>query len=160
MTHEINGDIDHQVLIGNDIGAINTVPNGTSGQVLTSNGSSTDPSWQDIPTPPSFTWNTTSSSQTLAANNGYICNGGAALSLLLPFVSSVGDILEITLDGAAGFQIRQNAGQTIKFGMFETTAGVGGSITSTSQGDSLRMVCSIANLRWVILSTMGNPLWV
>ena len=50
----------------------------------------------------SITWNAISTSQTLVINNGYICSGGDILSLALPAVSSLGDIIEITLDGSSG----------------------------------------------------------
>jgi len=33
---------------------------------------------------------------------------------------------------------------------------VGGSITSTSIGDSLRMVCTAANTTWQVLSVQGS----
>ncbi len=105
-----------------------------------------------------MTWQTIIASQALAVDNGYICIApGGALSLSLPAVSSVGDIIEITLDGSASFTITQGAGQQIRLGNLATTAGVGGSLQSTQQGDSIRMVCSVANLKWNVLSSMGNP---
>jgi hypothetical protein len=105
-----------------------------------------------------LTWQTITASQTLAIDHGYICiSPGAALSLLLPAVSSVGDIIEVTLDGSTSFSITQSAGQQIRIGNTATTAGVTGSLTSTQQGDSIRMVCSVANLKWNVLSSMGNP---
>jgi hypothetical protein len=103
------------------------------------------------------TWMTINSSQTLAIDTGYICNGGATLSLLLPPVSKLGDMIEITLDGSAGFTITQGAGQSIRIGNSSTTAGVGGSLSSTQQGDTVRLVCQTANLKWNCLSSMGNP---
>lgn len=103
-------------------------------------------------------WSTISSSQTLAINHGYICiSPGGAISLALPAVSSVGDTIEVTLDGSTSFTITQSAGQQIRMGSLSTTAGVGGSLTSNNQGDSIRMVCSIADLKWNIVSAMGNP---
>jgi hypothetical protein len=106
-------------------------------------------------------WATITASQTMAVNKGYICvSPGGALNLLLPPVSSLGDVIEITLDGATSFAITQGAGQSIKIGSLATTIGVGGSLTSTQQGDSIRMVCQTANLRWNILSSMGNPIVV
>lgn len=102
-------------------------------------------------------WSTISANQTLAVNNGYICvSPGGALSLALPATSSLGDIIEITLDGATSFTITQSAGQQIRIGNQTTTAGVGGSIASTNQGDTIRMVCQTANLKWNVLSTIGN----
>ncbi len=101
-------------------------------------------------------WLLISSSQVLVSDTGYICIGGGALALALPAVSSLGDVIEITLDGATSFTITQGAGQQIRFGNQQTTAGAGGSIGSTMQGDTIRMVCQIANTKWNILSTIGN----
>jgi hypothetical protein len=102
-------------------------------------------------------WNLIATSQPLVSNQGYICVGGAALSLSLPAVSALGDIIEVTLDGSTSFSITQGAGQSIRFGNLSTTIGVGGSISSTQQGDTFRMVCQTANLKWNVLSSMGNP---
>lgn len=104
-----------------------------------------------------MTWNLISSSQTLSPNNGYFCvSPGGILSLRLPPVSNLGDVIEICLDGSAGFTITQGAGQTIRLGNVSTTAGIGGSLTSTQQGDVLRLVCQVANLKWNVLSCEGN----
>jgi hypothetical protein len=105
-------------------------------------------------------WSTISASQTLAVNNGYFCTGGGALSLALPAVAAVGDTIEIYLDGSTGFTITQAAGQSIKFGAQVSTAGVGGSISSTGQGDGITMVCRTANLRFLITACMGNLTFV
>lgn len=105
-----------------------------------------------------ITWSVISANQTLVVNHGYICvSPGGALSLALPAVSSIGNIIEITLDGATSFTITQGAGQQIRVGNVSTTSGVGGTLGSTQQGDSIRMVCQTANLKWNVLSTMGNP---
>lgn len=107
-----------------------------------------------------FTWNVIGANQTLDVNNGYFCTSGATLALLLPPVSALGDTIEITIDGSAGFTVTQGAGQTIKFGNQITTAGVGGSISTTGQGDTIRIVCQTANLSWNVLSSMGNLIFV
>lgn len=108
-----------------------------------------------------FDWNTINQSTqpaNLVANNGYICQSGGTgnVSSALPSASSVGDLIEITLDGATSWTITQAVGQQIRLGISQTTSGAGGSIVSTQQGDSLRMVCSVANLRWNVLSSIGN----
>lgn len=106
-------------------------------------------------------WNLIGAPQTLVSNQGYICTSSGSfgtLMLLLPPVSSLGDIIEITLDGAGGFTVTQGAGQSIRIGNQITTAGTSGSLMSTQQGDTLRMVCQIANLKWNVLSSMGNPI--
>ncbi len=146
-----------QLLIGSTVAPnirVNTLTAG-SGIVVTNGAGSITLSTTG--TPP-ITWQTITASQTLAINHGYICiSPGGALSLALPAVSSVGDEIEVTLDGSTSFTITQGAGQSIRMGNVATTAGVGGSIASSQQGDSLRMVCSVANLKWNVLSSMGNP---
>lgn len=103
------------------------------------------------------TWSTISASQTLVVDHGYFCvSPGGALALLLPAASAIGDEIEITLDGATSFAVTQAAGQSIRMGNLSTTVGVGGSLTTTAQGDTLRLICQTANLKWNVLSSMGN----
>lgn len=103
-------------------------------------------------------WQTTSVNvANMSVNRGYICIApGGALTLGLPAASALGDELEITLDGATSFQITQAAGQQIRIGNQQTTAGAAGTLTTTAAGDTLRLVCQTANLKWNVLSTMGN----
>ena len=103
-----------------------------------------------------MTWSVISASQTLSVNNGYFCGSGGTLSLALPAVSAVGDTIEIYLDGSTAFTITQAAGQDIKIGSQVTTAGVGGSLSSTGQGDGITMTCRTANLRWIVTAVTGN----
>jgi hypothetical protein len=101
-------------------------------------------------------WTLIGASQTLSPDNGYICTSGGALALLLPPTSAVGDMINVILDGATSWQITQGAGQQVRYGNVETTAGAGGSITSTQQGDSLTIVCVTADTRWIVMSGLGN----
>lgn len=101
-------------------------------------------------------WQTVGASQALVANNGYICTSGAALSFSLPAVSALGSTISITLDGSTSWTITQAAGQQIRFGSSQTTLGAGGSLASTAQGDTITMVCSVANTRWNVISSIGN----
>jgi len=103
-----------------------------------------------------ITWSTIGANQTLAIGNGYFCTAGATLALLLPAVSSVGDMIAISVDGSTGFTVTQGAGQSIRIGNASSTAGVGGSLASTQQGDTIFMVCSVANLKWNVIDSMGN----
>lgn len=102
-------------------------------------------------------WTSISSSQMMSVNMGYFCvSPGGALSLSLPAVSAMGDVIAIVLDGATSFAISQGAGQTILYGNLSTTAGFAGSLSSTQQGDSIRLVCRVPNLRWVCIAGTGN----
>ena len=68
---------------------------GTSGQVLTSNGSTAAPSWQTV----GFTTNVVTTSSTASANNHYYLNA-ATVTLTLPASPSVGD--EVRISEVAG----------------------------------------------------------
>lgn len=104
-----------------------------------------------------MTWNVQSANTTLAVNNGYFAvSPGGALMFALPAASILGDMIIVTLDGATSFQITQAAGQQIRLGNVTTTAGVGGSLTTTQQGDTLTLVCKTANLAWSVISVEGN----
>ena len=94
----------------------------------------------------------------MVAGNGYFSNDPANdLTFTLPATAAKGTILEITnLQAAQNFTIAQASGQSIQFGSVATTVGVGGSISSTAIGDSLRMVCTVANTTWQVLSAQGN----
>jgi len=107
---------------------------------------------------PGLVWQRISGNTPLLPGNGYICVApGGALNLTLPVVSSLGDEIRIYLDGSTSFTIVQGAGQQIRYGNQQSTAGVFGSITSTAQGDSMHLVCSVADLRWLLISGAGNP---
>jgi hypothetical protein len=129
----------------NVLGAAGTVTSGAGNTItITVSGSG-------------MTWSTISANQTLAVDNGYFCTGGAALSLALPAVSAVGDMITVVLDGSTSWTITQpNAATRIRIGNSQTTLGVGGSLASTAQGDTVTLVCETANARWAVTSFVGN----
>ncbi len=102
-----------------------------------------------------LSWSATGASGALVNNTGIVCTSGGALSFSLPVSSSVGDVLSIALDGATSWTVTQGAGQQIRFGSSQTTLTTG-SLASTAQGDTITLVCSVANLRWNIISSIGN----
>lgn len=102
-------------------------------------------------------WNVVSTNQSMLVNNGYIAIApGGALTFSLPATSIVGDELLLSLDGATSWQVTQGAGQQIRIANAETTLGALGTLTSTLQGDTIRLVCETANLRWVAVNVIGN----
>lgn len=104
-------------------------------------------------TQPSFTYTTvTTTSQAMSPNNGYISNNAALVTLTLPSVAAVGTKLEIVGFGAGGWLIAQNAGQQIQIGSTSSTVGITGSVASSNQGDSLVLVCIVADTIWACLS--------
>lgn len=105
-------------------------------------------------------WQLISASQTLEVNTGYFCIApGGALSLQLPATASRGNIIEVTLDGATSWTITQGGGQQIRYNNAQTTAGVGGSLSSTDQGNSIKMVCQ-TDLKWNVVSALDTLAWV
>jgi hypothetical protein len=123
-----------------------TVAGNQATQTLTINGTGS----------PSEVWTSISANTSLVSGDGYFCVGGGNLQLLLPPVSSVGDTIEIGLVGSSGFTVIQNASQFVKLGNLQTTAGVGGSMSSTNQGDFLRLICYTTNIAWLAVGSVGN----
>jgi len=105
-----------------------------------------------------ISWVTTAVNVTnMAVNTGYFCiSAGGALTLGLPATSVLGDTIHVSLDGATSWQITQASGQQIRLGTSTTTLGATGTITSTGQGDSIEIVCRVANTLWVAQNTVGN----
>ncbi len=104
-----------------------------------------------------FTWSVIAADQTAAVNNGYFCNKAGTLALLLPAASAVGDTIEVANENTAlGVQFTQAAGQQILIGNTNTTLGATGTLTSSAVGDTLRIVCKVANTIWRVTSGWGN----
>lgn len=98
----------------------------------------------------------TAAAANLSVNRGVIANRATLVTLTLPTVSLEGDEIEVCGKGAGGWLIAQNANQMIHFGNRTTTTGVTGSLASTLQYDVVRMVCTVANLEFTVLSAIGN----
>ena len=100
-----------------------------------------------------FKWTVvTAATQQIVAGNAYFANNAGTLVFTLPASSVVGDSFRIS--GMLGnWQISQNTGQNIRVGNITTTT-TSGSITSTQLGDSIFVVCSVANAGWQMVD--GN----
>lgn len=108
------------------------------------------------PGPSGFTWNVVTVNTTMLVNNGYIINAGGPLEMTLPAVAVPGNMIRVCGYNAAGWKLKQNAGQTIHFGLNNTTGGAGGEIDSTNRYDNIEIVCVVANTDWVVLGGVGN----
>lgn len=105
-----------------------------------------------------LTWTVvTGTTQAAAVNNGYIANNAGLVTVTLPATSAVGDTVAVTgINNATGWRVAQNAGNTIFFGTSTTTAGVGGSLSSTATRDTVYLVCMTANATWNVVTSIGN----
>lgn len=97
------------------------------------------------------------SSTTMQSNHRYYVTSGA-LVLTLPAISTRGDEIIVALRGGASWTIAQTAGQQIFLGDENTTLGTGGTLSSTSSGDSVTLVCQTPNTTWVVEGMIGNVL--
>jgi hypothetical protein len=103
------------------------------------------------------TWTDVSGvSQAIAVNNSYTANNAGLVTLTLPAASAYGSVVEISGKGAGGWLIAQNAGNTIFFGSSSSTPGIGGSVASTGQYDTIRLVCTVVDSVWTVTNAVGN----
>ena len=147
LTNIANG-----VLISNNSSVPSWLANsGTAGFVLTAN-SGAPPSWQ-APTG-AIGWTTvTTTSQSMSSDSGYTSNNAGLVTLTLPTISAVGDVIYVAGLGAGGWKITQNASQLIHYGNQVTTTGTGGSLASANQYDIVTLRCLVANTTWTVMAT-------
>jgi len=142
------------VLISNASGLVSNLAAGTSGYVLTSNGSGSAPSFQAISSGGTV-WNTVTAGQAMVAGNGYIANSSTRVSLSLPATSVVGATVSIMGLGSGGWSVTQvSSSQQIMIGNASTTLGTSGYLSSDNQYDSVVLVCIVADSVWACL---GGP---
>lgn len=104
------------------------------------------------------TWNVQTSNTALVPGNGYVTFFPSEVLLFsLPTTSLVGDIIELANFDGAGWVLEQSTvSQQIRLGTSITTLGLGGSISSSTSGDTVRLVCVQDNNLWQALSVIGT----
>jgi hypothetical protein len=135
IVESINGNINY--LNGPGISITGTTPNITITATLTP--------WTVV----------TTTTQQLAINEGYFANNNSGVTFTLPAVAAVGDFISISSINAGGWIINQNTGQSIRLGTNVSTTTTG-SIASTSIGNTVSLVCSVADTEFVVISSIGN----
>jgi hypothetical protein len=128
----------------------------TNGYVLTGNSGSA-PSFQALPVALTPFINVTGSTQAMAVNTGYVSNDTSTLvTFTLPATAAVGQRVAVQGAGSGLWRISQNASQTISFNAATTTSGTSGYILSTSQFDTIDLVCITTNNAWAVFTSTGN----
>lgn len=147
---------DGQVLIGRS-GSIPTLSRITGGSgISVSNGSGTitiSSTGGGGGGGSGLSWVALSSNVTASGNTGYYCSSGGSITISLPSAPSFGDAVAVVLDGSTEWVIQSPSGSTIRFGASTTSAG--GTLASTGQGDTIRLVCRDAN-HWAVVHSIGN----
>jgi hypothetical protein len=106
-----------------------------------------------------LTWSeVTGTSQTIAADNGYIANNASLVTLSLPTTCAIGKTFAVQGKGAGGWRISQAVGQQIHFGEVSSTSGTGGYIESTSpslQYAAVELICITADTIFAVRNSSG-----
>jgi hypothetical protein len=169
---------DHAVLIGNGTGAaIGSLTVGSNGQVLLG-ATTADPAFATLTssggtitftpgantlnleatvTAGGLTWNNvTGTTQAMAVNNGYIANNGSQVVCTLPASAAIGTMMAVAGNGAGGWRISQNANQYINFLSSVTATGTGGYLESTTRYDVVWIICTVTDVGFVVVTSIGN----
>ena len=102
--------------------------------------------------------NVTGVTQQLALNMGYTAdNPSTQIVFTLPVTCVYGSFFRVAGIAAGLWKIVQNAGQTIHFGIDDTTTGVTGYLASTLRYDTVSLLCISANTDFLVLDgPQGN----
>jgi|GEM_PF-3009629 len=118
-----------------------------SGYVVTTNGAGVlslqPPAGGGLPFIP-----VAGTSQTAVAGNAYVCQNAAQTTVLLPATCALGDTVRVYGQGAGGWTLQANGGQTINLGTSPTSTG--GSLTSAAANDLLEVSCLVPNTTWQV----------
>lgn len=135
-------------------GNINVVGDGTTISVAGNPGDST---LTISSLSPQVTWvDVTGSTQAMAVNTGYTADNTGLVTFTLPSTAAYGSVMWVVYKGTGGWQIDQNSGQTIHFGITNTTTGTGGSLASSQVGDAVEILCTTANTDFRVINSIGN----
>ena len=98
----------------------------------------------------------TGTTQAAAVDKGYIANNAGTVTITLPATAAVGATFEVTgMNNATGWKLAVTTGQTIYFGTATTTVTTG-YLQSSNIYDAVRLVCNVANISFIVLSSVGN----
>lgn len=124
-----------------------TITNTAGGINLEAAGSTGGTTWSVV----------TGTTAAITANQGLFCNNATGVTVILPASPAVGDTFKVVAMGGSGvsFTVAVSTGQSIRIGSeFTTTSS--GELRSTSLGDSLTIVCSVAGTAYMVTEVIGN----
>jgi hypothetical protein len=143
----------YYVLSGASANTVNNIAPSTTGYVLTSNGASSQPTFQAVP----FTqlpWTDETTTFSPAAGNGYFVTGAATATL--PGSPAQGNTIAFFVDGAVTLTITANTGQTIQVGS-QVSASAGTCVNAaTTTGCTITLVYRSADTKWCSTAILGT----
>ena len=95
----------------------------------------------------------TSTPVTMAANTIYSANNAGLTTLNMPATAAFGELFEVVGQGAGGWLIQMNAGQTANLNGSPTS--VAGSLASTNRYNCLKLMCTVANTTFTVVTSSG-----
>lgn len=171
---DLTGTTDHTVQVGNATGSLTSLAAATNGQLLIGS-TGADPAVAGLASADAsvtitvgagtidlaaagggVSWSVEAGAGVAAAvDSGYIANRAGGVTFTIPTTAPIGSIIRVcSIQGLS--TIAQNAAESIVFGAFTTTVGVGGSLVATNVGDTIEIVCTVADTTWAVLSSVGN----
>jgi hypothetical protein len=140
-------------LVSTDSSGTVELATGATGYVLTSNGSTSAPTFQAPSGGSSIPYLDRNANFSASINSGYFCI--AALTVALPpSPVAQGSIIVIDVITSGTVVLQANTGQTIIFG--NKASSTAGTVSSTLSGDSLTLVYRTADTSWHATSVVGN----
>jgi len=135
--------VEGSLIIGNGTGYEGFPSGGDPGDVLTSSGVGSAPSWQAPATGNLVVvLPTTTTSVVLADKTTFIARSPTTItSFSYPTTPTLGDVYQVEGVGAGGWQILQSGTQITYVGNATTSSGTGPRISSTLQFDSIIIYC-------------------
>lgn len=97
--------------------------------------------------------------QAAAVNTTYIALNAGQTTVTLPAVYAVGEVIQLVgaTANTGGWIVTASAGDTIRYNNSTTSAG--GTLTSAAvAGQTVEMVCDVANTSWVVVDTVNVTL--
>lgn len=108
-----------------------------------------------ISTTASTPWTVVTGATALVTLHGYFSNSSSNVTFTLPATAGVGATFYVSNMNSGNIVIAMNSGQTVQFGNLVTTSG-SGTITGTNKGDSLTIVCNVANDVFTVINSVGE----
>jgi hypothetical protein len=142
----------YNVVVGASANTIQNEAPGSAGNVLTSNGASSYPTFQAIPYT-QMPWTDKATSFNAAAGNGYFVTATATATM--PASPLQGNTISFEVDGVGSLlTITANTGQIIRAG--KTVSAAAGTCVNNFQGDSITLVYRASDTSWQAISVIGT----